>query len=84
MIIKVFESTEITVQPDANYNNQKVFENDIIIYNLDDANLSEVEFIIRGLKNLKYEKKNININIKYNDLGKNSFKNIHRRRKIFS
>ena len=57
MIIKVFESTEITVQPDANYNNQKVFENDIIIYNLDDANLSEVEFIIRGLKNLKYEKK---------------------------
>ena len=54
---RLFESTEITVQPDANYNNQKVFENDIIIYNLDDANLSEVEFIIRGLKNLKYEKK---------------------------
>ena len=29
----------------------------VIIYNLDDANLSEIEFIIRGLKNLKYEKK---------------------------
>ena len=35
MIIKVFESTEITVQPDANYNNQKVFENDIpYIFNI--------------------------------------------------
>ena len=59
MFLWVFESTEITVQPDANYNNQKVFENDIIIYNLDDANLSEVEFVIRGLKNLKYEKEKI-------------------------
>jgi len=56
---RLFEPTEITVQPDANYNNQKVFENDIIIYNLDDANLSEVEFVIRGLKNLKYEKEKI-------------------------
>ena len=56
---RLFEPTEITVQPDVNYNNQKVFENDIIIYNLDDANLSEVEFVIRGLKNLKYEKEKI-------------------------
>ena len=56
---RLFEPTEITVQPDVNYNNQKVFENDIIIYNLDDSNLSEVEFVIRGLKNLKYEKEKI-------------------------
>ena len=56
---RLFEPTEITVQPDVNYNNQKVFENDIIIYNLDDANLSEVEFVIKGLKNLKYEKEKI-------------------------
>ena len=56
---RLFEPTEISVQPDVNYNNQKVFENDIIIYNLDDANLSEVEFVIRGLKNLKYEKEKI-------------------------
>ena len=56
---RLFEPTEITVQPDVNYNNQEVFENDIIIYNLDDANLSEVEFVIRGLKNLKYEKEKI-------------------------
>ena len=56
---RLFEPIEITVQPDVNYNNQKVFENDIIIYNLDDANLSEVEFVIKGLKNLKYEKEKI-------------------------
>ena len=55
---RLFEPIEINVQPDFNYN-QKVFENDIIIYNLDDANLSEVEFVIRGLKNLKYEKEKI-------------------------
>ena len=53
---RLFEPIEITIQPDVNYNNQKIFENDIIIYNLDNANLSEVEFVIRGLKNLKYEK----------------------------
>ena len=53
---RLFEPIEITIQPDANYNNQKIFENDIIIYNLDNANLSEVEYVIRGLKNLKYEK----------------------------
>jgi hypothetical protein len=55
---RLFEPIEINVQPDSNYN-QKVFENDIIIYNLDDSNLSEVEFVIRGLKNLKYEKEKI-------------------------
>ena len=53
---RLFEPIEITIQPDTNYNNQKIFENDIIIYNLDNANLSEVEYVIRGLKNLKYEK----------------------------
>ena len=55
---RLFEPIEINVQPDSNYN-QKVFENDIFIYNLDEANLSEVEFVIRGLKNLKYEKEKI-------------------------
>ena len=35
MFLWVFESTEIIVQPDANYNNQKVFENDIpYIFNI--------------------------------------------------
>ena len=55
---RLFEPIEITVEQGYNYN-QKIFENDIIIYNLDDANLSEVEFVIRGLKNLKYEKEKI-------------------------
>ena len=55
---RLFEPIEITVEPNSNYN-QKVFENDIFIYNLDDANLSEVEFVIRGLKNIKYEKEKI-------------------------
>ena len=55
---RLFEPIEINIQPDSNYN-QKVFENDVFIYNLDDAKLSEVEFVIRGLKNLKYEKEKI-------------------------
>ena len=55
---RLFEPIEIVVEPGYNYN-QKVFENDIIIYNLDDSNLNEVEFVIRGLKNLKYEKEKI-------------------------
>ena len=55
---RLFEPIEITVEEGYNYN-QKVFDNDIIIYNLDDSNLSEVEFVIRGLKNIKYEKEKI-------------------------
>ena len=55
---RLFEPIETTVEEGYNYN-QKVFDNDIIIYNLDDSNLSEVEFVIRGLKNLKYEKEKI-------------------------
>ena len=55
---RLFEPIEISVEPGYNYN-QKVFDNDIIIYNLDDSNLAEVEFVIRGLKNLKYEKEKI-------------------------
>ena len=55
---RLFEPIETTVEPGDNYN-QKVFDNDIIIYNLDDSNLTEVEFVIRGLKNLKYEKEKI-------------------------
>ena len=56
---RLFEPIEISIQTDSNYINQKIFENDIIIYNLDNANLSEVEYVIRGLKNLKYEKEKI-------------------------
>ena len=55
---RLFEPIEITVEPGYNYN-QKVFDNDIIIYNLDDSNLSEVEFVIRGLQTIKYEHEKI-------------------------
>ena len=54
----LFEPKEITVEVGYNYN-QEVFQNDIFIYNLDDSNLSEVEFIIRGLQTIKYEKEKI-------------------------
>ena len=37
----------------GNNYNQEVFENDIIILNLNDANLEEAEFIIRGLRRTK-------------------------------
>jgi hypothetical protein len=39
--------------------NQEIFDNDIIIYNLNDSNLDEVEYVIRGLKALKYKTEKI-------------------------
>jgi hypothetical protein len=54
----LFEPKETTVEIGYNYN-QEVFQNDIFIYNLDDSNLSEVEFIIRGLQTIKYDNEKI-------------------------
>ena len=54
----LFEAKEIEIEIGYNYN-QEVFSNDIIIYNLDDSNLSEVEFVIKGLKSLKFENEKI-------------------------
>ena len=54
----LFEPKVTRVEIGFNYN-QEIFQNDIFIYNLDDSNISEVEFVIRGLKNLKYEKEKI-------------------------
>ena len=51
---RLFDPKEITIEVGHNYN-QEVFNNDIFIFNLDDSNLTEVEFVIRGLKNIKYE-----------------------------
>ena len=51
---RLFEAKEIEIEIGYNYN-QEVFNNDVLIYNLDDSNLSEVEFVIKGLKNLKFE-----------------------------
>ena len=54
----LFEPKETTVEVGYNYN-QEVFQNDVFIYNLDDSNLSEVEFIIRGLQTIKYDNEKI-------------------------
>lgn len=54
----LFEPKETTIEIGYNYN-QEVFQNDIFIYNLDDSNLSEVEFIIRGLQTIKHENEKI-------------------------
>ena len=54
----LFEPKITKVEIGFNYN-QEIFENDIFIYNLDDSNLSEVEFVIRGLQTIKYENEKI-------------------------
>ena len=54
----LFEPKETTIEVGYNYN-QEVFQNDVLIYNLDDSNLSEVEFIIRGLQTIKYDNEKI-------------------------
>ena len=54
----LFEPKETTIEIGYNYN-QEVFKNDIFIYNLDDSNLAEVEFIIRGLQTIKYDNEKI-------------------------
>ena len=49
----LFEPKITKIELGYNYD-QEVFENDIIILNLNDCNLEEAEYIIRGLKTLKY------------------------------
>ena len=53
-IPKLFEPLETQIEIGYNYN-QEVFQNDYFIYNIDDANLAEIDFIIRGLNDLKYD-----------------------------
>ena len=55
---RLFEPKETTVEIGYNYN-QEIFSNDVFIYNLDDANLAEVEFVIRGLRNIKYSSEKV-------------------------
>ena len=54
----LFEPKITNIEIGFNYN-QEIFQNDIFIYNLDDSNLSEVDFIIRGLQTIKYENEKI-------------------------
>jgi hypothetical protein len=37
----------------------KLFENDIFIFNMQDANFNDIDYIIKGLKALKYEKEKV-------------------------
>ena len=53
-IPKLFEPKETFIEVGYDYS-QEVFENDIIIFNLDDSYLPEVEFVIRGLQNINIE-----------------------------
>ena len=55
---KLFEAKETFINLGYNYT-QEVFDNDIIIFNLDSANLPEVEFVVRGLQNIKLTKEKI-------------------------
>ena len=51
---RYFHPHETSIQTDYNYS-QEVFTNEIFIFNLDDSNLDEVDFVINGLKTLKYD-----------------------------
>ena len=55
---KLFEPKETVIEVGYNYK-QEVFENDILIFNLDDSILPEVEFVVRGLQNIKIENEKI-------------------------
>ena len=55
---KLFEPSYTTIELGYDYS-QEVFNNDIFIFNLDDAYLPEVEFVIRGLQNIEREKEKI-------------------------
>ena len=37
----------------------KIFDNDVFIFNMKDANFNDIDYIIKGLKALKYEKEKI-------------------------
>ena len=54
----LFEPKIITIKTGYDYN-QDIFDNDIIIFNLNDSSLDEVEFVIRGLNSIKYDKQKI-------------------------
>ena len=51
---RLFKPRITKIDPDGKYN-QEVFTNDVFIYSLENGNLNEAEFLIKGLKALKYE-----------------------------
>ena len=55
---KLFEPKETFIEVGYNYS-QEIFQNDIFIFNLDDSNLPEVEFVVRGLQNISLDAEKI-------------------------
>ena len=55
---RLFTPKEIKIDYNMNYENP-VFTNDIFVYNLDGADFNEIDYIVKGLKSLKYETEKI-------------------------
>jgi hypothetical protein len=49
----LFEPKEIKIDYNFHYEHE-IFNNDVFIYDLNDADYNEIEYIIKGLKTLKY------------------------------
>jgi adenylate kinase len=54
----LFTPEIINLDYNDNYKS-KIFENDVFIFNMKDANFNDIDYIIKGLKALKYEKEKI-------------------------
>ena len=54
----LFTPEIINLDYNDNYKSN-IFENDIFIFNMKDANFNDIDYIIKGLKALKYEKEKI-------------------------
>lgn len=58
LLPRLFTPKEIKIDYNLNYQ-CPVFDNDIFIYNLDGSDFNEIDYIIKGLKALKYDKEKI-------------------------
>ena len=54
----LFTPEIINLDYNDNYQS-KIFENDVFIFNMKDANFNDIDYIIKGLKALKYDKEKI-------------------------
>ena len=50
----LFNPTEIKIDYNPHFE-QEIFRNDVYIFNLEEADLNEVEYVIKGLKSLKHQ-----------------------------
>jgi adenylate kinase len=54
----LFKPTEIKIDYNFHYEHE-IFSNDVIIYNMEDSDYKEIEYIIKGLKTLKHSSEKI-------------------------